>query len=69
MRIKGPNESCDLKWTWMVAVFRRPTPGVLHTEDLFLCPERMTGLGGTSQGGHHQKFKCPPPLRLGTGCY
>ena len=35
MRIKGPNESCDHKWSWMVAVIR-PTPGVLHPEALFI---------------------------------
>lgn len=27
MRIVGPNESCDQKWTWLMAVFGRPTLG------------------------------------------
>lgn len=50
MRIKGPNESCDHKWTLVVAVFRRPTPGALHTEWLFLCPGRKAAVGGASWG-------------------
>ena len=44
MRIKGPNESCDHKWSWMAAVIRRPTPGVLHPEALFM-PAGKAGLG------------------------
>lgn len=62
MRIKGPNESCDHKWTLVVAVFRRPAPGASTL--VALSVPREEGCSGTSQPGDGtiRSLKCPLPL-------
>lgn len=67
MRIKGPNESCDHKWTLVVAVFRRPTPGALHPSGSLPREEGSSGRN-KPEDGTIRSSKCPP-LHLGTEHY
>lgn len=69
MRIKGPNESRDHKWSWMVAVIRRPTPGVLYPEALFHAQKGRLVWEEPAEDDTSRGLKRPPHLPLGTEHY